>query len=334
MIGRNISRRILVSIILNFMISGCADNVSFQTSDPDSQRNSSGQNKSEQFTQGMNSKKLDILFVVDNSGSMSDEQQKMGEKINSFLDSLHDVDWQLAITTTDVSDGTYGLKGEFLTFEGTNSHVLSAKTPNYEHIFKKTIQRSESYNCSNNCPSATEQPLRASILAIEKRNTSNSGFFRNGADLGLMILSDEDEMSTGPSNATPATAVVDAAQLAWGDSKKIFTYGMVIVPGDTSCKSSNGVGSYGTFVTGLAALTGGMVGSICEKDYAPTLGLLANHARNLLDYVQLKYIPAPDSLAIKFLPEHTTTWRVDGRRIYFNNPPPKGTTIFTDYLVL
>ncbi|MCB0350173.1 MAG: hypothetical protein KDD38_03255, partial [Bdellovibrionales bacterium] len=60
---KSLSRRMLVSLVLNFFISGCSDSISFQTADPDSQRNSSGQSRSEQFVQGIVSKKLDILFV-------------------------------------------------------------------------------------------------------------------------------------------------------------------------------------------------------------------------------------------------------------------------------
>jgi hypothetical protein len=140
-------------------------------------------------------------------------------------------------------------------------------------------------------------------------------------------------MSTGPSYATSGALVVNAVDTAWGDTKKLLTFGMIILPGDTDCLS-RARGSYGTFVTGLAVLTDGIVGSICSDDFAPTLGLLANHARTLLDYVQLKYLPVKDSMKVRFIPDHTTTWRAQGRRIYFNNPPPKGTIINIDYTIL
>ncbi len=44
---------------------------------------------------------VDILFVVDNSGSMSEEQQGIGNKISGFLSRINNLDWQIAVTTTD-----------------------------------------------------------------------------------------------------------------------------------------------------------------------------------------------------------------------------------------
>ena len=92
--ARNTSRRKAISppmhifLAMHIFISGCDPDVSFQSTDPDSQRSSSGLDKTESFAQGIVSKKLDILFVVDNSGSMAEEQQKMVEKIDRFIDSL------------------------------------------------------------------------------------------------------------------------------------------------------------------------------------------------------------------------------------------------------
>ncbi|OFZ17875.1 MAG: hypothetical protein A2Z20_05865 [Bdellovibrionales bacterium RBG_16_40_8] len=325
---------LLIILIVSATQVRCSNDVSFATSDLNSQAASSGLSKSELFTQGTVSKKLDVLFVVDNSVSMAEEQQKMGQKIDSFLSTLYDIDWQLGVTTTDVSNGKYGIKGDLITFSGTNSYILTKKTPNFSQAFLNTVVRAESYNCGSDCASGDEQPLRAAIEAINKRNTNNHGFFRNDADFGLLILSDENEMSTGPANATPPSEVINTVKSIWGDSKKLLSYGMIIIPGDIAClNQQSGGGYYGTFVAELALLTGGLVGSICAENYAPTLGLLADHARKLLEYVQLKYYPAPESIVIKFTPYHISSWHVDGRRIYFDNPPPKDTVINVDYVV-
>jgi hypothetical protein len=322
-------------IVFAIFLTGCSGPVQFQVADPSDPRLMSGQQKTETFTQGIESKKLDILFIVDNSGSMAEEQEKLGERIDSFLSTLTDIDWQIGITTTDVSNGRFGLKGDLLPFQGTGSRVLRHTTPNYQQIFKSTIVRQETIRCGSDCPSGDEQALRAATLAIEKRDSVNRGFFRQDADLGLMVLSDEDEMSDGPAHATPPEAVLAAVSSAWGDSKQVLTYGMVIAPGDASCMQMQpGGGHYGTFVSRLANLTHGLVGSICAADYAPTLGLLANHARRLMEYVQLKYQPASrDNLRVTFLPDHTTDLSLEGRRVRFATPPPKGTLIQIDYLV-
>jgi hypothetical protein len=326
-------KRFLAVAIFKLVLAGCSD-VHFQPAPGAPIIFSSGTAVTDTFTQGYVVKKLDILFVVDNSGSMADEQKLLGARIDSFISTLYDVDWQIGVTTTDVSDGTYGLKGSLLPLSGASGYILTPKTPNLMQVFNDTVVRKETYDCGNDCPSGDEQPLHATIEAIQKRDTVNKGFFRPGAELGLLVLSDEDEMSTGPSNATQPADVLKAVQDAWADTKRLLTYGMVIKPNDSSCLNSqtNG-GHYGTLVSALASMTNGLVGSICESDYAPTLGIIGDSARKLLQYVELRGSPDQSTIQITFTPAYSTTYRVEGRRIYFTSPPPKGTVIRVDYIV-
>src|SRR6185436_7099311 len=48
-------------------------------------------------------RQVDILFVDDNSASMAVEQQKMGTRFPTFLQSLAGLKYRIAITTTDIS---------------------------------------------------------------------------------------------------------------------------------------------------------------------------------------------------------------------------------------
>jgi len=54
---------------------------------------------------------VDILFVVDNSSSMEDEQQTLGIEFSAFLGGLAGVDYQIAVTTTDVVSPGNGNQG-------------------------------------------------------------------------------------------------------------------------------------------------------------------------------------------------------------------------------
>lgn len=327
---------ILLLTLVSFatLNSACSNKVAF-TKELSPQEAMSGQFISESFTQGYSSKRLDVLVVVDNSGSMTEEQERMGEKIGSFLSSLYDIDWQLAITTTDVSDGPYGVKGELLNFEGLSSYILTPKTPNYESVFKATVVRQEGISCRTNCPSGNEQAMAATIMAIEKASTVNKGFFRSGSDLAVLVLSDEDEMSTGPAEAIPPEGVLAAATQMWGDQKKVYGYGMIIQPGDQTCLSMNGgIGNYGDFVSQLAFITGGLTGSICDADFGPSLTAIGDRARKLLEGVKLSFYPETTTVSLTFKPAHTTTWTIEGKRIVFDNPPPKGTIIDVYYQVL
>ena len=63
------------------------------------------------------SKAVDILMVVDDSCSMEPFQQKLGESFDSFMTYFIDtnVDYQIAVTTTDVTNWQAGqIRGEVI----------------------------------------------------------------------------------------------------------------------------------------------------------------------------------------------------------------------------
>ncbi|MBC7660110.1 MAG: hypothetical protein H7249_10405 [Chitinophagaceae bacterium] len=48
---------------------------------------------------------LDLLLVIDNSGSMTEEQQNLSSKLSPLLYYLKDSDWRIGVVTTDPKDG-------------------------------------------------------------------------------------------------------------------------------------------------------------------------------------------------------------------------------------
>jgi hypothetical protein len=62
------------------------------------------------FTQNANGAKLDIVWVIDNSGAMRDEQKALGENFDAFIKEFANkgVDFQMAVTTTDTSRSNAG----------------------------------------------------------------------------------------------------------------------------------------------------------------------------------------------------------------------------------
>ena len=139
------------------------------------------QKASEYFDQDEFANKIDILIVNDNSYSMYGEQTKMAERFPSFVSALGDLDYQIAMTTTDLDSVKHNKKGAIMPWDGTGSNVLTKKTKDAEKAFKKTVKRQETIDCSSkreDCPSGNEQPLRAMMLAMDSRFDMNTGFFR------------------------------------------------------------------------------------------------------------------------------------------------------------
>lgn len=172
-----------------------------------------------QYTYSVRVGKVDILFVNDNSGSMYVEQQKIANQFPAFLDTIKDLDYQIAMITTDVSSSPGNFSsprngngalwdGKFIAFPNGQkilSNPTFSSTVHNQNIsyFQNTIQRPESLDCHQNqdgCPSGDERGIYALNLAMDR--PENSSFFRVGGHLAVVILSDEDERSVAPGEST------------------------------------------------------------------------------------------------------------------------------------
>lgn len=285
--------------------------------------------------------KVDILFVVDNSDSMVQEQAKLSTRLSSFINSLAKIDWQIGVTTTDITDGPYGLKGSLLPMNSSGLQVLNKNVSGYATLFKNVVTRPETASCAANqvdCASSDERPLGAITLAMMKKNTDNKLLFRDGADLVVVILTDENEGSTGNGTglATPAS-VVATAKAMFGLKKNFSVFGIITEPGDTECydEQSQYAGQYSTIPAALASLTGGETGSICDSDYSSTLDSIGKRVRNAVKTITLKGNFDPASVNLVITPaDGTLTWEIEGNQIIFNKPPKQNTRVDVYYTTI
>lgn len=282
---------------------------------------------------------VDVLFVVDNSISMRAEAERLSGKLSSFVDSLQGVDWQIGITTTDISGTDYSLGGSIVNMVGTNSKILTKNTNNYEKVFLDTvIANATPLDCDGvsnaSCPSGNEQPLEATRLAVTKRNRENLGFFRSGADYVSIVLSDEDERSTGGSLATTGEDILAEVRNAFGVGKAFTGYGIIIKPDDTDCynsQSSSG-GNYGDFVQHMADITMGETGSICNTDYGDALESIGKRVKKYATSINLSAMPIADTVSVTLTPaQPTITWQVIGQAVRLSDLPSRGTSIDISY---
>jgi len=150
---------------------------------------------------------VDVLFIVDNSGSMQDDQEELAENFEAFVEaaqaSANNLDVQIGLTTTDVSVERGGLVGfpEVL-------DLADSRTP----------QRFRDRANVGVYGSGWEQGLEAARLALSTSGpNAGSGFLRSDAALSIIVVSDEDDFSVRqdqPQNAefielTPTAAYID-----------------------------------------------------------------------------------------------------------------------------
>lgn len=131
---------------------------------------------------------IDILLVVDNSCSMSEEQATLANDFGLLLATLtqNNVDFHLGVTSTDLDNPGPGNVGTLV----PNPTVLTSSTPNLSATFAGHVTLGVN-------GSAVEQGLEAMRRALTPplSTGANAGFLREHSGLAVLILSDEADQS-------------------------------------------------------------------------------------------------------------------------------------------
>lgn len=159
--------------------------------------------------------KVDILFVDDNSASMSGTQKKLAAKFAGFIENLDskEIDYNIAITTTDLGN----VNRPLVSFPN-GSKVLRKSDSNRVSLFNGGIVRTETVGCEDfmksayytygpsflsstyynqnyykYCPSNDERGI---YMAHQVVSENTSSFIRPDAHLNVIVISNEDVRSS------------------------------------------------------------------------------------------------------------------------------------------
>jgi hypothetical protein len=218
------------------------------------------------------SDQTDVLFVVDNSLSMEEEQDALAENFGAFIGwaSSQNADFQLGVITTMATGEEYFqgdpprdiVAGELVAAPG-RPRVLTRSTPDLATAFAENVRVGMSPSAS------TEQGLQAARLALSppKITSVNAGFLRDSARLVLIFLSDENDQSD-----MSLDFYRDFFQALKG-ARNHERLDATAVTGDTpgGCSGPGGVAEDCARYVQLAAQTGGVFQSICTDDWVTAL---------------------------------------------------------------
>ncbi len=197
---------------------------------------------------------IDILFVIDNSGSMAEEQASLATNFNRFINVLNNIEGGLpnvhiGVVSTDTGAGPFNISG--CSGNGDNGVLQSAPqsactppsaayisdiaNPDGTRNKNYTGSLDETFTCIarlgiDGC--GFEQPLESMRRALNGSNPTNSGFLRPDAFLAVVIISDEDDCSTED------TSMFDTSQTSISDplgplsSFRCFEFGVKCEPDD------------------------------------------------------------------------------------------------------
>lgn len=145
--------------------------------------------------------KVDILWVVDDSGSMSEEQTSLANNFQGFInyaDTLG-VDYQTGVITTEINDAPAGKLWACNGFNKIIRHTDANRVQAFQCAANVTTPPNGNRRPNPMGSDEAEAGLQAARLALDApiRDTDNAGFLRDDARLAVIIVSDEEDQSPG-----------------------------------------------------------------------------------------------------------------------------------------
>ncbi|MFH1468711.1 MAG: hypothetical protein ABIO70_30250 [Pseudomonadota bacterium] len=273
---------------LTFLLAGCIENTPYRAEQTDT------------FFQEPPSD-VDILWVIDNSPSMAQEQEEVGRRFAEFIGHLEgtNIDFHLGIVTTDMDEDNPDaahLIGD--------PPVIDADVPGYQEVFNARVQVGID-------GSDQERGLEAAYQALTEPVVSdaNAGFLRREATLSIIFVSDENDCSDRgalPSGADGAACYTDAGLLApirdfvedyralKDDPSAVIASAIVGPDINEGCVDS----VPGTRYRSVAENTGGIEGNICDEDFTGIMDEMGLSVSGVRSSFELSKVPVLETLGV------------------------------------
>jgi hypothetical protein len=251
--------------------------------------------------------KIDVLFVVDNSSSMGDDQTNLTANFRPFIQKfqLQGYDFHIGVTATDAWKATVEGRTTMaklkdgLTTPKSGYPIITNSTPDIEGAFLINAKTGTAGSGDERAFSSFKDALLSTL---------NAGFRRDEAFLAVVIVSDEDDFSNNTSTATTnysspglhtVQSYVDFLSSYTNSTstyKRFSTSAIYTV--DAACRTSKGSGRVGVRYKQLIDATEGISGSICDTSFATSLQLIAGRISELSTQFYLGREPVPSSIRV------------------------------------
>jgi hypothetical protein len=270
-----------------------------------------------------------VLFVVDNSGSMLEEQIALAENFEQLISwaiSL-EVDFHVGVVSTDMDDPEHQgrLQGEV--------KIITPETPDAVATFAQNVQL-------GTFGSGVEMGLAAShaALSLPLLATANAGFLREAAKLYIIYVSDEDDYSVAATDFYTDYFLELKGGTSW------VTLSAICGDLPDGCGEGDDHAAAGERYHAVAQRTQGLTQSICQTDWSDMMTQLGEHIFAPIRVFVLSQTANPATIAVSVdgqsVPEASCEGCADGwtffpaiNTIFFgrNVLPPYGSTVVVDY---
>ena len=255
---------------------------------------------------------VDVLFVVDNSGSMADEQALLASNFGAFVQSAFDdssLRFHLGVTTTDVLGGTGGPL--------VDDHLTDAVGTLEDRFAEQALV--------GVAGGGFELGLEAMRRAVDDfADTLNAGFLRDDAALSVIIVSDEEDngfdTSLDPSVVRPVETYIEVLEALKSNLQNTPVLVSVVVA----------VGNAARYET-VARSFGGVILDITDPTWGAQLSQIGDATFGLQRLFRLGAPPVAGSVVVTVDGVVTTSFTVDGEAVTLDDTPGAGALIIITY---
>lgn len=244
--------------------------------------------QNEQFSgQTFYNNKVDLLFVVDNSKSMLQYQQRLAAKVSDMVDTLNSLgmDYRIGVTTSTMAKNSDYASARKLV--GSPVYLTAANI----NLLPDRIIVGES-------GSDLERSLDAMRLVTSTDFTGQ--FLRSDALFSVIFISDEVDQSSefGNPNNDDFVNYLNTRKPLFTDGTRGWIANYIGILTNQSCDNLGGHVSIGTQFTKLVDASKGVKSSICAADLSSAVQNIKARIISQLTSYRFKDVPNKSTIAV------------------------------------
>lgn len=256
---------------------------------------------------------IDIVWLIDQSGSMNSHAQSVIDGIESMMLALPATGWRLGIATT--------------------AYFQTQSTQDFPLVPGDTVQNAWDYY--NALPSQSQEAGFDALYSYIVDNTYNQSWLRPNAGLLVVFVSDEEEQSTRDFPYSPG--LQNFINWYGGLRPSVFMASIVNVhQTENDCVGNVGPLDMGQRYMDATNAFGGVVIDICSEDWAPGVQAATNQVEPHTEW-ELTYTPIEDTLIVFVdsveISDLDWTYNSITNHVEFIVIPPEGTLVEIGYVI-
>jgi hypothetical protein len=236
--------------------------------------------------------KVDILFVIDNSGSMGTHQANLSANINKFVSEVKNLaamDYRIGVTTSTFTGGSIspGVNGGLI---GVPNYV-DRNTRNGDAVLRSRLAVGTN--------SYTDEVLLQTIsyaFSPEAMRGTNAGFYRDNAFVAVIFITDAEDQG----DQSPEDVYDFLVSLKDGKKSRVLSYG-AIIPTNSTTGCTRDSWNTPVLIERFIELTDGQYFDLCDVDYGTKLAEVAEDlAKRVVGTIILSRRPKVETIEVNY----------------------------------